>query len=81
MTLRTIQGFRHELAIVVNTNQLGLYRRWRPNTARALGCVLLPATITNAWYDQECPTYVDTTNIPRIDRVRWQLSRVLRGVQ
>lgn len=75
-----MSSIRRELAIATDMSQLALYRKRRPNLARALGCVLLPATITDAWYAQECPARIDTTGISRTDRARWHLSRVLRGV-
>lgn len=59
----------------------GLYTRRRPATIRALGVVLLPLAITDAWYAADCPPRLDAkrAGVAYRERVAWRLSRFLRG--
>lgn len=57
------------------------YKSYRPATARALGSMLHPVAITDAWYAADCPPRLDTTNISRQTRIRWWLACFLRGAK
>lgn len=53
-------------------------RKWRPAFVIALGCRLHPASVTEAWYAQDCPPKLDGGVSP-VDLLRWRVACALRG--
>jgi hypothetical protein len=54
------------------------YKRRRPATLRALGHMLHPEAITEAWYAAQCPPRL-TRTVPGRVWLRWRLAVLLRG--
>lgn len=54
---------------------------WRPRISKALGCHLLPTTVTSAWYASECDNELDMREMVGTGTyLQWRLSIWLRGI-
>lgn len=59
-----------------------MFPRRRAALVRVLGVIVHPAAVTNAWYAAECPPHSALSDkLPRTVRMRWAVSRFLRGVE
>lgn len=71
--------FREQRTAAKCFARMGLYSKRRPASVRAVGVLLHPPSVTDAWYAADCPPRLDRRALSLGDRVVWRVSRVLRG--
>jgi len=81
-TLMTaVESFRSERRNAQTFAEFGLYARARPAGLRAVGVMLHPASVTDAWYAAECPPSSSCAilGVNWLTHLQWRLACVLRG--